>query len=206
MKALSFIVVLGLITSSIALAVEPDQLAQRTVNIITGKLSLGSAETEQIRSILSDHITAHGEKAGKEGNVPQSRGETPRAIEREVKKQIVEVLTDEQRELLKESKIRLLPHPRLMELNAGLDLSLDQIDQIEVILEKNKPAKGKRGKKEDGESQQNREEKKLAKDGQDAEIVNILTEPQKELFLQMKKERKEQKGQRQPPPGKEKKS
>ncbi|MCP4569254.1 MAG: hypothetical protein GY841_16895 [FCB group bacterium] len=185
-----FILFVGMLTGSITQAVEPTALADAQVMSMSRDLGLSQEQEVKSLTIVSEHLTQMLEKLNTAGNDPRSTRDMIRSIEKEAKKQIVDLLTEEQRAAFKQAKYKLLPSPRILELNERLDLTMTQVEQIELVLNEYRPEKDKSKRESENAPKQPRKEMEKHGKERDAKILEILTDEQKEIFQDMKKKRK----------------
>ncbi len=193
------ILLLTMLIGATAVAADNNALAKMRMGKLERRLSLSPQQTDQAQAILADQIAVMSAAFAPGFAAPPPTREQVRERDSIARDLIGEILDDGQKDKLSERKGRILPEPRLLELNTRLDLSETQALAVDSILAAAKPKRGKQGQPNQSDAQKPPEAGKQRGGERDVAIEAFLTPEQKAIFAEMKKERKDRKrGQRQP--------
>ncbi len=191
MKKAAGIILLILMLGTTAEAVDPQVLAQMRLVKLDRKLNLSPDQIAEVKVILANQINEMSGKPEPGSTDPRQRKEQDRSGDSLVREQLGEVLDEEQMEKLSNLRGRILPNPRLIELNSRLGLTEDQVRQVDSVITEGKPKRGEQGEPGADAERETPEIRKQRAEKQDAAIEALLTEEQKEVFAALKKERKD---------------
>jgi|GEM_PF-7071639 len=165
------------------------------------ELSLTPEQSEQLRPILV-HEQKEMEKV-RELNKDDYRAVTDarKALQEQTDKQMLAILTDEQKALYSELKLKTPENPRLQELQKQLDLSPAQVEQLVPIMDKYQQEMRELRESSDGDRRKMRKEMRSIRENEQNEIKEILSDEQKEKFEELNEERREKRGRRGGRPG-----
>lgn len=185
----SVIVILTLLLAACGGDKGPDGLVQAGMSTLQGQLDLTPTQIQAIETILADGMTRLRDMVDNPDDDRRAARKALRDMEQSVREQVSDVLDDNQRELLEEAGIRLLPSTTLVELDNRLDLSPEQIGFIEEILMAAQE-EIRRARDEQGDGQRfDRERMMEMRERRDADIADMLNESQLSEYEKMLEER-----------------
>ncbi len=199
MKKAAGIILLIMMLGTTAEAVDPQVLAQMRLVKLERKLNLSPDQIAEVKVMLANHINEMSGKPEPGSTDPRQRKEQDRSSDSLVREQLGAVLDGEQMEKLSNLRGRILPDPRLIELNSRLDLTEEQVRQINSVITEGKPKRGQQSEPGADTKKETPELRKQRAEKQDAAIEEVLSEEQKEIFAAMKKERKDRGRKPRPP-------
>ena len=171
------------------------------LNELKQELSLTKEQSDKIRPILEHE---HKEME----NVRELNKEDRRAVNEarenlreQTSRQILGILTDDQKASYQKLRAAKPQDPRLQELQRQLDLSPAQIQQLAPIVEKYQQEMHELRENSNGDRRKMREEMRSIRENEQKEIKEILSDEQKEKFDELNEERREKRGRRGGRPG-----
>jgi hypothetical protein len=192
MKTASIILIIVVFLSAPILAVDPDELTQIKTEQLNDYLQLTPDQSEKVAGIITDYVFGLTEL------FENKTDDSPRLImqDREMAEEYVtkirEVLNEDQTGKLSTLGYSVLPKPHLIMLNAALDLSPEQVAQIDAILSVYQPRI--REAYDDNSSSRRRKLLKLRdlSNEQSEKIEDVLSDEQKEIYSEMREKMKQE--------------
>jgi len=182
-------------------AVDMAELADIKTEEISSNLKLNEKQTEQVRAIITSHLKAWDSKMQEYKSDPRHLMDLMRNLQSETYAQVKNILDDSQKEMLSLYSKPILPDQNVIFLNQSLDLSADQISQIEEIYASYRPQD--KGPEKGGGFPDPEQMEKRRKQRQQMldDIRDLLSDEQKVEFDEWQAEQEKQRPENMPPRG-----
>lgn len=166
------------------------------IDKLNKELSLTPEQSAQLRPILE--YEQKEMESVRELNKEDRRAvnDARKNLREQTDRQILGLLTDEQKESYKKLQAEKPQNPRLRELQKQLDLSPAQVQQLGPIMDKYQKEMEQLREDSDGDRKKMRKEMRSIREKEHKEISALLTDEQKDAYDEMLKEQKEQRGER----------
>lgn len=192
--ALSILFTLFLMLAA-APAQEKDRLEQRAQKL-QKELNLTDEQTGQVRQILEyNHQQAQKEREENRGN-PEALQNVAKARRETVDQQMKNLLTAEQYTKYQEISKNAPVEEMTIRLQERLNLTDEQTGQVEKILLSAREERQKQRENASGDRRQMLDQMRSMLENRDKQIEALLTEEQKKIYQEIKKERREEMRQR----------
>ena len=191
MRSIIALMTLVLVLVSSALAVSQKEMTDMYTARLVSNLALTDQQAEEVRPLI-DSAIAELNRATTAG--PEERREAmrnARDLSEQTSKRIQEILDNNQRVEFDSLSQPILPSLQLVGLNNGLQLTSEQVGQVEEIIQLYLPHSPRQPSAEQNRERPNNNEFRQNMDQMNKAIEQVLTDNQKKLFAEMQKEREE---------------
>lgn len=178
--------------AAIAVSAKENEFVEQRVSKLQKELNLSEGQTGQVRQILAyNYEQAQKEREENQGN-PEALMNAAEARKEIISRQMQNVLTAEQYEKYQEISKNAVVDEAVLRLKERLNLTNEQTEQVEAIMTSTRNEMQKLRDNASGDRRQSMMQGRKLMESQDKQIEALLTDDQKKIYEEIKKERREE--------------
>lgn len=192
MRRIVLFLVAVMALSTTAWCLSQDAMVDLYTKRLISELTLSDQQTQEVRAILNTQIGKLRAIALDKDTRPREKMQDIRTLTEKTTSEISGKLDDQQKQKLNDLAAPLLPQFRLLQLDDRLNLSAEQVTQIDEILAANSMQRLPQGERGSSNREDFRKQMQENREKMDTAIENVLTDEQKEIYAKMRQEQQEQ--------------
>lgn len=175
-----------------AVSAKANDFVEQRVKKLQSELNLSEEQTGQVRQVLAyNYEQAQKEREENQGN-PEALMNAAKARQEMTARQIKNMLTAEQYEKYQEISKNAVVDNAVLRLKERLNLTDEQTELVEAIMASTRDEMRKLHESGSGDRRQSMMQGRQIMENQDKQIEALLTDAQKKIYEEVKKERREE--------------